>query len=138
MISSGKFPDSLELSNIVPVHKKKDPTYKCNDSPVSILSLFSKVFEKIMFNKVYIYMNNVLNELLCGFCKAYSTKRALFKFLQIWEKELGNSGFIGTILMDLPKAYDCLSHDLLYAKLGAHSIDRSSLRLLMDYLNSRK
>ena len=83
-------------------------------------------------------MNNFLNELLCGFCKAHSTQHALFKLLQSWQKELDNSGFIGTIPMDLSKAYDCLSHDLLFAKLGVYGLDRSSLRLLMDYLNSRK
>ena len=40
--------------------------------------------------------------------------------------------------MDLSKAYDCLPHDLLIAKLGTYGLDRSSLRLLMNYLNSRK
>ena len=83
-------------------------------------------------------MNNVLNELICQFRKAHSTQHALFKLLQAWQKELDNSGFIGTILMDLSKAYDCLPHDLFIAKLGAYGLDRSSLRLLMDYLNSRK
>ena len=83
-------------------------------------------------------MDNFLNELLCGFRKAHSTQHALFKLLQAWQKELDNSGFIGTILMDLSKAYDCLPHDLLIAKLGAYGLDRSSLRLLMDDLNSRK
>ena len=63
---------------------------------------------------------------------------ALFKLLQAWQKELNNSEFIGTILIDLSKAYDCLLHDLLIAKLGAYGLDRSSLRLLMDYLSSRK
>ena len=137
-ILSGKFPDSLKLSNIVPVHKKKDPTDECNYRPVSILPLLSKVFEKIMYDQLYIYMNNFLNELLCGFRKAHSTQHALFKLLQAWQKELDNSGFIGTILMDLSKAYDCLPHDLLIAKLWAYDLDRFSLRSLMDYLNSRK
>ena len=137
-ILSGKFPDSLKLSNIVPVHKKKDPTDKCNYRPVSILPLLSKVFEKIMYDQLYIYMNNFLNELLCGFRKAHSTQHALFKLLQAWQKELDNSGFIGTILMDLSKSYDCLPHDLLIAKLGGYDLDRSCLRLLMDYLNSCK
>ena len=63
-ILSGKFPDSLKLSNIVPVHKKKDPTDKCNYRPVSILPLLSKVFEKMMYGQLYIYMNSFLNELL--------------------------------------------------------------------------
>ena len=83
-------------------------------------------------------MNNFLNELLCGIRKAHSTQHALFKLLQAWQKELGNSGFIGFIFVDLSKAYDCLPHDLLIAKLQAYGHDRSSLRLLMDYLNSRK
>ena len=100
-ILSGKFPDSLKLSNIVPVHKKKDPTDKCNYRPVSILPLLSKVFEKIMYDQLYIYMNNSLNELLCGIRKAHSTQHALFKLLQAWQKDLDNSVFIGTILMDL-------------------------------------
>ena len=83
-------------------------------------------------------MNKFLKELLCGFRKAHSTQHALFKLLQVWQKELDNSGFIGTILMDMSKAYDCLLHDLLIAKLGAYVLDTSSLRLSMDYLNSRK
>ena len=47
-------------------------------------------------------------------------------------------GIYQFVLMDLPKAYDCLSHDLLIAKLGVYALDRSSLRLLMDYFNSNK
>ena len=58
--------------------------------------------------------------------------------LQTWQKELDNSGFIGSLLMDLSNAYDCLPYDLLIAKPGAYGFDRSSLRLLMDYLNFRK
>ena len=117
-ISSGKFPNSLKLSNIVPVHKKKYPTDKCNYRSVSILPLLLKLFEKIMYDQLYIYMNNFLNELLCGFRKAHSTQHALFKLLQAWQKELDNLGFIGTIHMDLSKAYHYLPHDLLIAKLG--------------------
>ena len=83
-------------------------------------------------------MNNFLNELLCGFCKAHLTQHALFKLLQAWQRELDNSKFIANILMDLSKAYDCLPHDLLIAKLGAYGLGRSSLQLLMDYLSSLK
>ena len=137
-ISSGKIPDCLKLSNIMPVDKLKDPTDKCNYRLVSILPLLSKVFENIVYDQLYIYKKIFVNELLCGFRKAHSTQHALFKLLQAWQKGLDNSGFIGTILMNLSKAYDCLPHDLLIAKLGAYGLDRSSLRLLTDYLNSRK
>ena len=137
-ISSGKFQDSLKLSNTVTVHKRKDPTDKCNYRPVSILPLLSKVFEKVMYDQFYIYTNNFLNELLCGFCKTHSTQHAIFNLLQAWQNELVNSGFIGTILMDLSRAYDYLPHDLLIARLGAYGLHRFSLRLLMDYFYSRK
>ena len=47
-------------------------------------------------------------------------------------------GIYQFVLIDLSKVYDCLSHDLLIAKLGVYGLDRSSLRLLMDYFNSSK
>ena len=65
-------------------------------------------------------------------------QHALFRLLQKWQKELDSGGFIGTILMDLSKAYDCLPHDLLIAKLEAYGLDNDSLTLLLDYLSFRK
>ena len=81
-IKSTKFPDSLKLSNIVPVHKKKDPTDKTNYRPVSILPLLTKVFEKVMYIQLYDYMETFLNQLLCGSRKAHSTQHALFRLIQ--------------------------------------------------------
>ena len=52
--------------------------------------------------------------------------------------ELDSSGIVGTILMDLSKAYDCLPHDLIIAKLGAYGLDTNSLRFLFDYLSCIK
>ena len=83
-------------------------------------------------------MQKILNQILCGFCKAPSTQHALFRLLQAWLKELDNSGNIGSILMDLSKAYDYIPHDLLIAKLEAYDQDKISLNILFDYLNNRK
>ena len=76
--------------------------------------------------------------LLCGFRKTRSSQPALFKLLQRWQKELDNSGLVGTILMDVSKAYDCLPHDLIIAKFEAYGLSKSSLSLLLDYLTSSK
>ena len=84
-----------------------------------------------MYDQLHIYMNNFLNELLCGFLQAHITQHALFKLLQTWQKGLDSSGFIGTILINLSKAYDCLPHDLLITKLGTCGLDRSSIRLVV-------
>ena len=114
------------------------PSDKANYRPVSILPLVSKVFEKIMYDQLYKYIVLFLNQLLCGFSKAHSTQHALFRLLQKWQKELDSGGFIGTILIDLSKAYDCLHHDLLIAKLEAYGLGNGSLNLLLDYLSFRK
>ena len=73
-----------------------------------------------------------MNQLLCGFRKAHSTQHALLRLIQSWLKELDESGFVGTILMDLSKAYDCLPHDLMVAKLGAYGISKECLQLISD------
>ena len=75
---------------------------------------------------------------LCGFRKGYSTQYALSHLIYNWQKCLDNSGFIGTILTDLSKAYDCLPHDLLIAKLNAYGLNKESLNLILDYLKNRK
>ena len=85
-----------------------------------------------MYIQLYDYMENFLNQLLCGFRKAHSTQHALFRLIQSWQKELDESGFVGTILMDLSKAYDCLPHDLMVAKLEAYGISKESLQLISD------
>ena len=137
-IENNKFPDSLKLSDITPLYKKLDPSDKVSYKPVSVLPLLSKVFEKIICDQFYEYLENFLNEFMCGFRKAHSTQHALFKLIQKWQAELDSGGYVGTILMDLSKAYDCLSHDLLIAKLEAYGLDIGSLNFLLDYLSLRK
>ena len=114
--NANKSPDTLKLSDIVPVFKKLNPTDKTNFRTVSVLPLLSKVFEKIMYDQLYEYAETFPNKLLCGFRKAHSTQHALFKLLQKWQKESDSSGIVGMILMDLSKAYDGLPHDLIKAK----------------------
>ena len=109
-----------------------------NYRPVSILPLISKVYERLIYNQLSEYSESFLSHILCGFRKAHSTQHALFKLLQSWQKELDNGGFVGTILMDLSKAYDCIPHELLIAKLKCYGIGNGSLRLLLDYLTNRK
>ena len=65
-----------------------------------------------------------------SYCVDSVKQHPLFRLLQKWPKELDSGGFICTIFMDLPKAYDCLPHDLLIVKLEAHGLDNSSLNLI--------
>ena len=128
----------MKIANITPPHKKDEPTDKENYKPVSVLPLLLKVFERLFYDQLSEYLERYLNTLLCGFRKAHSTQHALFKLLQAWKEELDKSGFVGTILMDLYKAYDCLPHDLLIAKFEDYDIDKSGLNLIRNYLSNRK
>ena len=137
-LSQGIFPDSLKFANITPVHKKDEATDKQNYRPVSVLPLLSKVFEKVIYDQLSQYLDKYLNSLLCGFRKAHSSQHALFKLLQAWQEELDKSGFVGTILMDLSKAYDSLTHDLLVAKFEAYGTNKNRLNSIHNYLRNRK
>ena len=78
------------------------------------------------------------SKLLCGFRKAHNTQHVLCKLIQSWQKALDNSDYVGPVFMDLSKAYDCIAHVLLIAKLEAYVPDKTSLQLLRDYLSNRK
>ena len=112
----------MKLGNIAAVHKKDEPTDKENYRPVSVLPLLSKMFERLIYDHLNEYLEQYLNSLLCGFRKAHSTQHALFRLLQEWQNELDKSGFVGAILTDLSKVYDCLPHGLLIAKVEAYGI----------------
>ena len=129
------FPSNLKLGNITPIFKKDDPLDKSNYRPISMLPLLSKVYERIIYNQVLQHSEQFLNSILCGFRKAHNTQHPRFKLLHSWQKELDSGGFEGTILMDLSKAYDCISHELLIPKLECYGLDEISLKLILNYLS---
>ena len=136
-ISIGTSPDELKIADIVPVFKKEDQNDKTNYRPISLLPLISKIFEKFLYQQIEDFSNKILSPKLCGFRKGHSTQHALLNLLKNWQKCLDKSGVVGTVLMDLSKAYDCLPHDLLLAKLSAYGFDESAITLIANYLSNR-
>ena len=136
-IADGIFPTELKLASVIPVHKSDDTSSKKNYRPISILPSLSKVFEKLLSAQINKFFENKFSNLLCGFRRNHSTQHALIKLLQKWQSCLDKSGKVGTILMDLSKAFDCLSHELLIAKLAAYGFNINSLKLMMNYLSGR-
>ena len=136
-IVSGIFPSNLKLADVTPAHKKGDRTDKSNYRPISILTNISKVFERLMFYQMYTYIENILSNYQCGFRKNYSSQHCLLIMLERWKKCLDKKGTAGVLLTDLSKAFDCLNHDLLIAKLHAYGFDYKSLKFIQDYLSYR-
>ena len=134
---SDLFPDKLKLAEITPIPKNGNSKDVGDFRPISILPSISKIIEKTMADQLDKYFGPIFSNLLCGFRKRYSTQHALLQLLRSWQKSLDEGNVVGTILMDLSKAYDCLPHDLLIAKLAAYKIDFNSLCLLHSYLSNR-
>ena len=78
-LETGTFPGSLKLAAITPVFKKKDPLNKTNHSPVSVLSIVSKLFEKIMQKQINSFISNCLSPYLCGNRKGFNTQQTLLE-----------------------------------------------------------
>ena len=137
-LSESNFPDLLKQADITPAHKKDDRTNKENYRPISILPAISKIFERIIYEQISAYMNNYLSDYLCGFRKSYNTQQCLLSMLEKWRKALDKSNVAGALLTDLSKAFDCLNHELLIAKLEAYGFDYPSLAYILSYLTGRK
>ena len=88
-----------------------------------------------MNKQLSIYFEEILSKFQCGFRKGFSTQHCLFFMLEKWERAIDN---FGVLLTDLSKAFDCISHDLLIAKLDAYGLSLSALKLVHSYLQNRK
>ena len=131
------FPNNLKLADITAIFKAIDPTCKENYRPISVLPVVSKLFVRIMQNKLFPYLEDFLSPFLCGYRKGYSTQYALLGCIEKWKHMLNNRGFAGAILMDLSKAFDTINHELLLAKLYAYGLEKNALRLIRSYLTER-
>jgi len=98
----------------------------------------SKLYEKDMNEQIKLYMNKYLSPYLFGYRKNHSSEQCLAIMLEAWKKALDVKYTAGAVLTDLSKAFDCLNHDLLIAKLDAYGFGQSALNFIYNYLNQRK
>ena len=136
-ILKGDFPNNLKIANITPVYKSGERQVKENYRPISILSPISKIFERILYNQLYNTFDDILSMSQCGFRKGFSAQHCLIVMLEKFKKSIDSKKCCGVLLTDLSKAFDCLSHDLLIAKLEAYGLDYISLKLMYSYLKFR-
>ena len=110
---------------------KKTENYK----PVSILNYLLKVYEKFLLEKFKPFINSFLSEYMVAYRKKYSTNHVLIRLIRNWKKALDEKFLVGTVLMDLSKAFDCISQDLLIAKLHAHGFSLKAVTFIYSILN---
>ena len=137
-IVNSLFPDELKFADVIPVFKKGDKALKSNYRPVSILPNISKVYERCLFKQMNLFFENILSKYQCGFRKGVSVQHCLLLMIEKWKKSMDDKKSFGALLTDLSKAFDCLVHDLLIAKLNAYGFTLPSLKIIHSYLSNRK
>ena len=136
----GVFPDSLKLALVCAIFKKGDDTKCANYRPISLLSNISKIFERIMYNRVEYFLNEheLIYELQFGFRKKFSTNHALLSIVESIRSNLDKKTFSCGVFVDLEKAFDTVNHTILLSKLNHYGIRGPSLEWFRSYLTNRK
>ena len=138
--STGVVPTQLKIAKIIPIFKSGDPLCMDNYRPISLLSCFSKIFEKIACIRLSIFLENnkLLSDNQFGFRSNHSTVHTMLKFMNHVLNALNKKKHCIAIFCDLRKAFDTVDHEILFKKLERLGICGSTLKWFKSYLSERK
>ena len=134
------FPENAKVATVVPLDKgKPDKNDISNFRPVSLLNtFFSKFYEKVIKDQLVLSMENYFSPMVSAYRKNYSTQHVITRLIEEWRAHLDENFVVGAVLTDLSKAFDCIAHDLLIAKLAAYGFSDTALRYVYSYLSNQK
>ena len=137
-LEQGIFPSNMKLSEVIPLHKGKSCDAPENYRPISLLITISKVLEKLVYKRVYGFLdsNRSLYTSQYGFRSKHSTDNAVTEILGKILKNLENKKYTVAIFLDLSKAFDTLEHSVIFKKLSKYGIKGTCLEWLKSYLTS--
>ena len=125
-----------KFSEVKPLHKDGDPLDFSNYRPISLLTSFSKVTEKIIYKRFYHFLEQqklIVNE-QHGFRQKASTETAAFTLLNTILLSLDKKSLAGGLFLDLRKAFNCVDHDILLSKLHYYGISGKANELMKSYI----
>ena len=136
------FPDDWKKSNVVPIHKRDSKNVIKNYRPISLLPIFSKIFERLTFNSLFNYFiqNKLFTECQPGFIPGDSCVAQLLSVTHEIYKSFDCNppqDIRGTFL-DISKAFDKICHKGLIFKLKSYGLDGSLLKLMGNHLTGRQ
>ena len=139
-ITTGCFPDCWKIARVAPIFKSGQPDDRSNYRPISVLPVLSRVFEKLVHNQMYDYLdkNKHLFANQSGFRALHSVVTCLLNSTDDWYVNMDNGKYTAMIFIDLKKAFDTVDHDILLAKLRKYGIENVELTWFTSYLTNRK
>ena len=138
-METGTFPSSLKIATVIPIHKSNSKTDKNNYRPISLLSVFSKIFEKLTMISLTKYLGdlNIIHPSQYGFQAKKSTHSALNQFSEFLHENLDVGNCVLSIFIDYSKAFDTVSIPILLSKLKHYGIRGNVLAWFQSYLTGR-
>ena len=136
---TGTFPSELKIANVVPIHKSGDEMMFSNYRPVSVLPLFSKLLERLVYNRLISHINDkkLLYEFQFGFQKGKSTHLAIRILVDKITEALDQDECVVGVFLDFSKAFDTVDHNILLQKMDKYGICDVELQWFKDYLSNR-
>ena len=135
----GIFPTKLKRAKVIPLHKGGSPVELGNYRPISLLSCFSKVYEKIMHKRLTTFLdkNKIIFKSQYGFRAGHSCEHALLEAQYKLNMALDKKQIAALLLIDFSKAFDMVDHDILLNKLEHYGVRGQNLSWFRTYLTGR-
>jgi len=139
ILKAGIFPDRLQYALVKPIFKKGNKHDTSNYRLILLLTSFSKIIEKLMFNRLVSHLdkNKVFAKEQFGFRPQFSTDQAAYVLINGMLTALNDKLMVGGIVCDLQKAFDCVNHEILMEKLEFYGIQGKFSSLVKSYLTGR-
>ena len=139
-LKTSQIPTEWKAANVIPVPKSANARSVDEYRPISILPVVAKVFESLVHTQVYGHLkqHDILHESQSGFRPRHSTQDALLKTVDDWRLSLDKIEIVGSVFIDLSKAFDSVCHTLLLEKLARYGFRGDSLLWFQSYLSGRK